>query len=175
MKILFLSLLISILSFAGNFSEFEIQKGRLHKGGFMEASTDRLVTDNQISVSVKYEVDPVWWLALPVVEKYLVGTYIQKLPAKLLSEEGMLNLEKVKTINIFNARGKVEAVVQHQGRISYNQVRAHRIRIEPTNKKSEMYVTYHSSIDGLGWDDLKLIIHTPIPLLKSYVIEGKAK
>jgi len=52
---------------------------------------------------------------------------------------------------------------------------AHLIQILPHNKKSEMTLVYHPTVSGLGWDQLKLILHTNLPLLGDYLIEGKLK
>ena len=67
-----------------------------------------------------------------------------------------------------------EASVVHLGRTTIGTFSdAHLIQILPDNKKSEMILTYHPTTNALGWDSIKLILHTNLPILGDYVIEGK--
>ena len=87
-----------------------------------------------------------------------------------LDERGYLELEQLKSMKI------EEATVHYKGRTNYRDFQdAHLIQILPDNKKSEIFLVYHPQAPGLGWDNIKLILHTGVPLLENYTLEGKSK
>jgi hypothetical protein len=166
MKVLFLSLFVFFQASASELSTFDILPGKLHKGGVLTASGFPDANGVNMNVSVVYEIRK--RDLVPVPSQYLKGTYDQKLPAQFLTEQGYLDLEKSKSIHL------EDASVEHLGRVAIGSLSdAHLIHIIPDNHRSEMFLVYHPSIAGLGWDQLKLVLHTEIPLLRDYVIEGK--
>ena len=148
-------------------STFDILPGSLHRGGVLTA-LPQSQSGNDVLISMAYEIFKK--TLVPVPSSFLRGTYDQKLPASFLSEHGYLELEKVKSLHID------EAVVEHLGRVNVRNLRqAHAIHIIPDNHRSEMFLIYHPGLPGLGWDQLKLILHTEVPLLGDYVIEGSLR
>ena len=168
MKLLLLFCIASLSLFASESSHFDILPGKFHKGGFLSATSIDQTNTDQILINMLYEIKKKD--LVPVPSHFLKGTYQQKLPSIFLDERGYLELEKVKSIKI------EEAKIVYLGRVNLGTLNdAHRIHIIPDNKKSEMFLTYHPTAPGLGWDQLKLILHTNLPILGDYVIEGKGK
>jgi hypothetical protein len=166
MKILF-TLLFTFNLYATETSLFDILPGKFHKGGYLIAEPS-VINNEEVKIKMNYEIYKKGYV--PVPSEYLKGVYEQNLPAMFMDERGYLELEKLKEINLSDAK------IVHLGRVVYGEYNdAHHVHIIPHNKKSEMYLVYHTNNIGLGWDQLKLIIHTPIPLLKSYLIRGKHK
>ncbi len=168
MKLLLILCVASLSLFAAESSQFDILPGKLHKGGFLSAISKIQPNSDQILIDMVYEIKKKD--LVPVPSHFLKGTYGQKLPSIFLDERGYLELEKVKSMRL------EEAKVVYLGRVSLGTLNdAHRIHIIPDNKKSEMFLTYHPTAPGLGWDQLKLVLHTNLPILGDYVIEGKGK
>ena len=166
MKFILFCLIFSFNSWATETSHFNVLPGQLHKGGFLDATPSSISNTDQMIINIVYEIKKK--TLVPVPNQFLKGTYEQKLPAIFLDERGYLELEKVKSMRID------EASVVHLGRTSVGTLNdAHLIQILPDNKKSEMILTYHPTTNALGWDHIKLILHTDLPILGDYVIEGK--
>ena len=166
LKFILLSLFLSFNTWATEISHFNVLPGKLHKGGFLDATPSSIENSDQMLINIVYEIKKK--TLVPVPNQFLKGTYEQKLPAIFLDERGYLELEKVKSMRID------EASVVHLGRTTIGTFSdAHLIQILPDNKKSEMILTYHPTTNALGWDSIKLILHTDLPILGDYVIEGK--
>ncbi len=166
MKFILFCLFLSFNTWATETSHFNVLAGKLHKGGFLDATPTSIENSYQMLINIVYEIKKK--TLVPVPNHFLKGTYEQKLPDIFLDERGYLELEKVKSMRID------EASVIHLGRTTiatFND--AHLIQILPDNKKSEMILTYHPTTNALGWDSIKLILHTDLPILGDYVIEGK--
>ncbi len=147
-------------------STFAILPGKLHKGGQLTATASESDIPGMIRIKVEYEITKK--NIVPVPSGYLSGTYEQLLPEEFLKEEGYLELEEVGAIE---AEG---ATIIHQGRIpDRTHADAHLIQIIPDNGKYEFHLVYHPGNPGLGWDQVKLILRTGIPLLGNYWIEGE--
>ena len=168
MKCLILSLFMSLNAMATESSTFKILPGKLHKGGSLVATQNQTDHADEMVIDMSYQITKKDFV--PVPSQYLKGTYQQKLPALFQDERGYLDLERAKSMRIQDAN------VMHLGRTTLGQFHdAHLIKILPDNKKSEILITYHPSIEGLGWDNLKLTLHTDLPLLNDYRLEGQLK
>jgi len=168
MKYFLMGLFMTINSMASETSTFNILPGKLHKGGFLTATPQVETNSENILVDFNYEIKKKD--LVPVPSQYLKGNYQQKLPAIFLDERGYLELEKSKSMHID------DATVFHMGRTNLNGLNdAHLIRIVTDNKKSEMLLTYHPTTQAQGWDHITLTLHTDLPLLNDYVIEGKLR
>jgi len=134
----------------------------------MTATSSDTETPGVVKVTFDYEI--IKKNLVPIPNSYLIGSYFQMIPEDLLTEAGYLALEEAGAIE---AEG---ATIIHQGRAPYRGHQdAHAIQIIPDDGSFELQFLYHPSIPGLGWDDVKLILHTPIPLLGNYWIEGVLK
>jgi len=168
MKYFILALFYMVGAMASDQSKFEILPGKLHKGGNLLATLENGSSTEEVIINLKYEI--IKKGLVPVSNEYLKGVYKQNLPAMFLDERGYLELEHTKSMKI------KDATVWHKGRTKYLDLNdAHLIQILPDNKKSEMTLIYHPQAPGLGWDHVKIILHTGVPLLDNYVLEGKSK
>lgn len=170
MKILFLlSLLFSLSVWSAGPTHFKILPGKLHQGG--KASADIISTDTHkkvILVRLNYEVYKK--TLVPVPDEYLKGSSDQELPLEFIDERGYLNLEQSKT------RELEDAILIHLGRVSLGgHTNGHHVRIKAKNGRSETDVYYHPHLPELGWGKVRLVLHTPIPLLKNYAMEAVLK
>ena len=167
MKSLLMALLFAAGVMANEHSKFEILPGKLHKGGSLVAKAES-INENYVLINLNYEIFKKG--LVPVPSEYLKGVYKQKLPAIFLDERGYLELEQLKSMKI------EESTVYYKGRTKYRDFQdAHLIQILPDNKKSEIFLVYHPQAPGLGWDNIKVILHTGILLLENYMLEGKSK
>lgn len=168
MKLLFVVLFMMVGAMANETTSFDILPGKLHKGGFLKAAPEMIPNSETVLIKLNYEITKKGFV--PVPSEFLKGSYDQKLPAVFLDERGYLELEKQKSMKID------EASVVYLGRTSYRGMDdAHSIQIIPNNKKSEIFLVYHPTAPGLGWDQVKLVLHTGIPMLEDYVLEGRSK
>ena len=168
MKLLFVVLFMMVGAMANETTSFDILPGKLHKGGFLVAAPEMIANTETVLIKLNYEITKKGFV--PVPSEFLKGSYDQKLPAMFLDERGYLELEKQKSMRID------EASVVYLGRTSYRGMNdAHYIKILPNNKKSEIFLVYHPTAPGLGWDQVKLVLHTGIPMLEDYVLEGRSK
>jgi hypothetical protein len=167
MKSLLIALFFAVGVMANEHSDFEILPGKLHKGGSLLAKAQTM-NEDYVHIHLNYEIFKKG--LVPVPSEYLKGIYKQKLPAIFLDERGYLELEQLKSMKI------EEATVYYKGRTKYRDLHdAHLIQILPDNKKSEIFLVYHPQAPGLGWDNIKVILHTGVPLLENYMLEGKSK
>ena len=159
-------MVIAMNVFASEPSTFDILPGKLHKGGSLIAEAIPTQAKETINIKMDYEIIKRGYV--PVPSHYLKGVHYQPLDSKFLDESGYLELETLGSMDIG------EAKILHLGRIQYNEHSdAHYIHILPHNGKSELFLVYHPTIQGLGWDNLRLILHTDAPILRDYLIEGK--
>ena len=146
-------------------STYEIVPGKLHKGGSLVATPDSEAVPGTTTISIEYEI--IRKNLVPIPNSYLRGTYEQSLPSEFLEEAGYLELETLGALEVDGA------TLVHQGRIPLRNLSdAHSIQIIPDNGKSEIFLLYHPSLPGLGWDQIKLVLHTNLPILGDYLIEG---
>jgi hypothetical protein len=165
MKI-YLLLILSSFTFISQAANYKIVKGRLHTGGSVQSSTVINPTQNdQLIVEIRYEI-----LAkpfVPVPREQLKGKYQQMLPQSFVSEDAYLQIEKEGPLKID------EATVYHLGRVSIGRYTdAHKIRIDPDNKKSEIIAIYHPQVSDVGWVRVYLTVKK-IPLIGDYTLEAQ--
>ena len=169
-KIIGLILLFSLSAFAlPDATHYKIVPGKLHQGG--KASANIISTDaikKVMLVRLNYEV---YKKALvPVPEEYLKGSSDQELPLEFIDERGYLNLEAMKTQEL------EDAILIHLGRVAIaGHINGHHVRIKAKNGRSETDVYYHPHLPELGWGKVRLVLHTPIPMLKNYAMEAVLK
>lgn len=167
MKIFILALaLFSQLTFAYTKDQFKILRGKLHTGGSLTVETGAVMNQGKdINLMFKYKINKKG--LVPVPSEYLQGDYKQVMPVMFLDERGYIELSRVKKMKV------PEATLIYLGKTQIGTLQnAHKVKIVADNKKSEIEITYHPHLDGMGWGYLKLTIFTPIPLLGDYVIEG---
>ena len=168
MKTLIFALLFTVGAMASEKTTFDILPGKLHKGGFLTAEPELMPHSDSMMIQMKYEILKKG--IVPVPSEFLKGTYEQKLPSKFLDERGYLELEKNKSMKID------EATVKYLGRTDYRgQNDAYYVQIIPDNRKSEIFLVYHPTAPGLGWDKVRLVLHTGLPMLDDYVLEGRSR
>lgn len=167
MHSLLFALLFSLCAFANPAPiHFKVVPGKFHAGGKAVAqiqSTDN--AKNTMVVKLDYEV--VKRFGVPVPNEFLKGTDSRELPLEFIDERGYLNLEAK------GPKDMDEAVVYHMGRVTVGKYsNGHHVKIVAKNGKSETEVFYHPHLPELGWGKVKLTVHTPIPFLKSYILEA---
>ncbi len=168
MKTLIFALLFTVGAMASEMTTFDILPGKLHKGGFLTAEPEMIPNTDSMIIEMKYEILKKG--LVPVPSEFLKGSYEQKLPAIFLDERGYLELEKKGSMKID------EATVKHLGKAEYRGMDdAHYVQIIPDNHKSEIFLVYHPAAPGLGWDKVKLVLHTGLPMLDDYVLEGRSR
>jgi hypothetical protein len=150
-------------------SSFIVLPGKLHKDGTLKATASSFdQTKDQFEVVLNYKI--VARSLVPVDPKHLTGSYTQILPLSFLDERGFLELEIKKTMNI------KDAIIKHLGRVDIKPYKdAHSIGIYPTNGKSKIFLSFHPLIQGLGWQNLVLILHLNVPFLSNYELKGNLK
>lgn len=169
-KLLSLAVLISTSAMAASDAmNFKIIPGKLHQGG--KASADLLTTNKEKGVMVVKLAYEVYKKALvPVPDEYLKGSVDQELPLEFIDERGYLNLENSKTLELD------DAILVHMGRsVVAGHGNGHHVRIKAKNGRSETDVYFHPHLPELGWGKVRLVLHTPIPMLKNYSMEAVLK
>ena len=145
---------------------FKVIPGKFHAGGKAVAQI-KSTNDAKRTMVVKLDYEVVKRWGVPVPSEYLKGTDNRELPLDFIDERGYLNLE---------AKGPMdmeEAVVYHKGRVTVGKFsNGHHVKIVAKNGRSETEVFYHPNLPELGWGKVKLTVHTPIPFLKSYILEA---
>jgi len=145
---------------------FKIIPGQFHQGGKVSAhlvSTDTV--KNVMLLQLDYEVSkkPL----VPVPQEYLKGGMSQELPLEFIDERGFLKLEIDKKMEL------PDATLVHMGRVQLAGLdNAHQVRIIAKNGRSETDVFFHPHLPELGWGKVRLLLHTPIPFLKDYLLEA---
>jgi hypothetical protein len=165
MKIYLLLILFSFTSLS-QAANYKIVRGRLHTGGSVQSNTMINPTQNdQLIVNINYEI-----LAkpfVPVPKEQLKGKYQQILPESFVSEDAYIQIEKEGPLKID------EATVYHLGRVTIGRyTNAHKIRIDPDNKKSEIIAIYHPQVSDVGWVRVYLTVKK-IPLIGDYTLEAQ--
>lgn len=167
-KLLTLAVLISTSAMAITDSmQFKIIPGKLHQGG--KASADLLSTNKDKGVMVVKLAYEVYKKALvPVPDEYLKGSVDQEFPLEFIDERGYLNLENAKTLEL------PKATLVHLGRIVVaGHSNGHHVRVKARNGRSETDIYFHPHLPELGWGKVRLVLHTPIPMLKNYAMEAE--
>ncbi len=167
MKFLILCFLFSLTALAAiETLNFKIIPGKFHQGG--KASAFLLSTDdvkNVMLVKLDYEVYKK--AMVPVPSEYLKGSVEQELPLIFIDERGFLKLEVDKKMDL------PDATLVHMGRVKLGALdNAHQVRIIAKNGRSEIDVYFHPHLPELGWGKVRILLHTPIPLLRDYSLEA---
>jgi hypothetical protein len=155
---------ISMQSFA--LEKYNILKGSLHRGGWIDL--DSKVIGDSAHINIEYEVKRKRIIP-SFVKKYLKGDHVEILPREFLDEDGYLALENSKSLILKNAK------IYHLGRVNFGRyTKCHKVKIIANNGKSEMIAYYHPQVGDAGWVHLHLTIKK-IPVIKSYDIRANIK
>jgi len=142
-------------------AHYQINEGKLHRNG--KASIEVLDDPNLYKVKMDYVIKKK--KLVPVPSKYLEGETVINLPSLFKDERGYLELEKEKQMEVDGAR------LVHLGRTTLREFKdAHKIRVFLKNGKSKIELIYHPTLPGTGWDQIKIIFISDVPLLDGYTI-----
>ncbi len=162
MKIIIL-ILMSLLMYQTAFGKarYQIKEGKLHRNG--KASIEVLDDPNLYKVKMDYVINKK--KLVPVPSKYLEGETVINLPSLFKDERGYLELEKEKEMEVDGAK------LVYLGRTTLREFSdAHKIRVFLKNGKSKIELIYHPTLPGTGWDQIKIIFISDVPLLDGYTI-----
>lgn len=163
MKMLLLSFIITLSSSAFAKTNYNITRGKLHRGGTIDVTSAQ--KGSLAHMEIKFSVNPKRFIP-GFVKKYLSGNHVEKLPADFLYENAYLDLERTKTLEL------KDAYIYHQGRVNFGRyTNSHKVLIKAKNGKSEIVALYHPIIGDAGWVNIDLTI-LKVPVLGKYNIKA---
>lgn len=154
-------LLLAASSFGNDTADYEIKKGKLHKGG--DVKVEILPDQEKFKVKMSYDVEKKDFV--PVPSKLLKGKTIMEFPEQFRTEDGYIELERKKEMDIPKAKLKFVRRIN-----LLDDKKAYQIKVLPTNNKTEIDITYNPDVPSVGWSKVKITFISRIPLLDGYEI-----
>lgn len=154
-------LLLAASSFGSDSADYEIKKGKLHKGG--DVKVEILPDREKFKVKMTFDVEKKEFV--PVPSSLLKGKTVMEFPEAFRTEDGYIELERKKEMDIPKARLKFVRRIN-----LLNNRRAYQIKVLPTNNKTEIDITYNPDLPSVGWSKVKITFISRIPLLDGYEI-----
>lgn len=154
-------LLLAASSFGSDRADYEIKKGKLHKGG--DVKVEILPDPTKFKVKMTFDVEKKEFV--PVPSKLLKGKTVMEFPEEFRTEDGYIELERKKEMDIPKAKLRFVRRIN----LLHNR-RAYQIKVLPTNNKTEIDITYNPDLPSVGWSKVKITFISRIPLLDGYEI-----
>lgn len=159
-------LILTSIVHAEDSADYKIKKGKLHKGG--KVQVEILPETDTFKVKMTYDVEKK--NLVPVPSSLLEGKTIMEFPEQFRTEEGYIELERKKVMDIPKARLKfVRRINLLKGG------RAYVLKVLPTNNKTEIDITYNPALPSVGWSKVVITFISPIPVLDGYEIVAEIK
>lgn len=159
MKILLMTLILPVFSFAQSVAEYKVTPGSLHKKGnvFITVLPDEKVFKVKMDYKVKKKD------LVPVSSSLLRGSKTFDFPNSFKTVAGYIDLEAKKSIEIPKAK------INFVKRADVGELKnAYFILVLPTNKKSKIDIVYHPSLPSVGWNSVRITFISPFPILDGY-------
>ncbi len=159
-----LLLFVSLSVFAGETANYNVHKGKFHKGGWVKVFAQEQEQEQVelAQIVIKYSIKKK--LLAPVPAKYLKGEHTRILPASFLTERGYEDLALKGQMKV----GK--ATIFHMGQRDYKGYRdCHVIKIISQSGRTETTAYYHPNVPAAGWVFVRLKKKN-IPIIGNYTI-----
>lgn len=153
--------MIAASSFGNDSADYEIKKGKLHKGG--DVKVEILPDTTKFKVKMTFDVEKKEFV--PVPSRLLRGKTVMEFPEEFRTEDGYIELERKKEMDIPKAKLKFVRRIN-----LLNNRKAYQIKVLPTNNKTEIDITYNPELPSVGWAKVKITFISRIPLLDGYEI-----
>lgn len=154
-------LLVSGMALASDVN-YQIKPGKLHKKGTVTVSVRPDLRTYVVDINYHLKKKSM----VPVPDSLLSGKKTMEFPPEFRTEQGYKNLEKNGTVDIPKARLHFVRRVELTGAKGAGYL----LEVKPTNKKSKLAITYHPSLPGTGWQEVRITLLSALPVVDGYEI-----